>query len=114
MAFDLPTLNKFMARRFTDLPVTVIWGSLTYANFAKSSPSFSQTLEIGGIDQKIDAVFFARTSDILAQSSTLPKEGAVFIVGGVNHQVLNVKTSPDGQLLTFSCTFARTGTAPWP
>lgn len=110
MALSLSTLNGHLTRIITDLPVTFIWNGVSY-QAVRSSPTLSQTLEVGGIDEKIEFQLFVKAD---ALPTIKPHEGAIFTIDGIKMRVLEVKKSPDdAQLLSFALGFARQQPSPY-
>jgi len=108
MALDLTILNNHMARVFTDLPLTVYWQGLPLAAI-RSTPSLSQTIEIGGPDEKVEFDLYLRKTDL----PRTPREGDVFDVDKVKMRVVTVKHAQEtGDLIALGMAYARTGDYP--
>lgn len=104
MAFDLSIFNGHMDRVISDMPVTFMWENLPYQG-VKTTPDFTQELEIGGIDQKIQFNLFVKADSF---NAVFPKEGDIFVIDGIRMKVIEVRKSPDsGQVLNFQMAFAR-------
>jgi len=94
-----------MARVFTDLPCLAIWKGVSYTGI-RSTTDMSQTLDVGGVDERIEYQFFISSAVIPAQAL---REGEILIIDGQHMKVVRVRNSPDGsQLRTLDMAYART------
>lgn len=108
MALSLSILDGHMARVFTDFPLTVYWQGLGIAAI-RSTPSLSQTLEVGGPDEKVEFDLFVRRSEC----PRVPREGDIFDVAKIKMKVLTVKNATEtGDLLSLGMGFAGQGDYP--
>lgn len=104
----LSNLNGHLTRLVEDIPVYFTWKGVQYYG-ARSTPEFSETLEVGGSDQAIEY-------NILVKKDTMPAVTVIvddmvdeiFLVDNIKMRVAHVRRSPDAQqLLTFAMAFAR-------
>ena len=103
MAIDLTVLDGHMARVFTDFPLTVYWQGRGIAA-VRSQPTISQTLEVGGPEEKVEYDLFLRRSELPRN----PREGDIFDVGGVKMRVVSVRQGPEtGELIACGMGFLR-------
>ena len=108
MALDLTILNGHMARVFTDLPLTVYWQGQSLAAI-RSTPSLSQTIEIGGPDEKIEFDLYLRRTDL----PRTPREGDIFDVDKVKMRVVSLKNAQEtGDLIAIGMAYLRDGSFP--
>jgi hypothetical protein len=105
MPIDITILDGHMARVFTDFPLVAYWQGKAI-NAVRSQPMISQTLEIGGPDTKVEFDLFLRASEL----PRLPKEGDMFVVGGVKMKVVTIRNSAEtGELICCGMGYARGG-----
>ena len=116
MPFDLTVLAGHMDRVFTDMPTVAVWNGQR-VNGIRSTTDMTQTLEIGGTDEKIEFQYFLRGDALPLQAY---HEGQIFIIEGQYMRVAKVRHSPDkvpaaaaamatnGQLVTLDMAYART------
>ena len=108
MALSLTVFDGHMARVFTDFPLTVYWQGKPISA-VRSTPSFSQTLEIGGPEEKVEFDLFLRSSEL----PRTPLEGDVFVVDKLQMRVVVVRPSREtGELIACGMGFARAGDYP--
>lgn len=97
-----------MDRVFTDFPLSVSWQGKTIPA-VRSQPNLSQTLEIGGPEEKVEFDLFLRTSEL----PRVPHEGDLFTVGGLKMRVASVRNASEtGELIACGMAFLRTGDYP--
>ena len=117
---DLAALNEHLDRLVDDLPVQFQWNGQWYRG-CRSSTDLSQSLEIGGLSQRIEYQLFVKRDQF---GQTLPHEGALFLIDAEHMKVIRVRQSPDSTihrqpvagetqpaktgLLTFDMAYART------
>ena len=108
MALDLTILDGHMARVFTDLPLQVYWQGKSIPAI-RSTPSLSQTIEIGGPDEKIEFDLWLRKTDL----PRTPREGDLFDVDKVKMRVVSVKNAQEtGDLIALGMAYIRDGSYP--
>lgn len=108
MALSLTILDGHMARAFTDLPLSVYWQGKSIPAI-RSTPSLNATMEVGGLDQKVEFDLFLRSSDL----PRIPKEGDVFSVDTVSMRVQSVRrASETGELIACGMGYLRDGSLP--
>ena len=100
---DIQTLDRHLVRMTCDGTASFTWNGVAYAAI-KSTPSFSQTLMIGGFDEQVQFDLFVR----LAILPSMPTEGQFVLVNGKSYKVLRVRPSPDNaQLIALSMGWGR-------
>jgi hypothetical protein len=105
MALDLTILNGHMARVFTDLPLTVYWQGQSIPA-VRSTAQLSQTLEVGGPEERVEFDLFLRSSEL----PRTPKEGDVFVVDKIKMRVVSVRNAQEtGELIACGMGYLRDG-----
>ena len=103
MPFDPTTLDNHLKRVTGELPVTFTWNAVNYQGTV-STPTFSETLMIGGFDYDIVWHLYIRA----ALLPSIPAIGQAFTIATLIYKVLRVRPSPDSsQLLNFALGYAR-------
>lgn len=108
MALDLTILDGHLDRVCGDngdIPVTFNFKGIDYIG-ARSSPDVAQELEIGALAEKIDYVLFVR-SHTFPSIDQIPTNQDFVTIGNMIYRIVTVKTSPDGNLLSFGMTFGQ-------
>lgn len=104
MTLPLSNFNGHLQRIVEDLPLAFSWRGNTYTG-TKASADVTQTLELGGLEEKVAFILYCRLSDVPG----IPEVGEIFIVDGRKMKVLDSRKSPDdGQLLSLAMGWART------
>ena len=106
MPLSLPTLDRHLVRLTGELPVTFSipeWGPESFSG-SRSTPTFSQTLLVGGFDQQVAEDLFVRKAALPA----IPAEGLIVVINQKHYKILRVRPSPDNeQLLNLALGWAR-------
>jgi len=103
MSLPLSNLLGHLSRIRSDIPVKLVWNALE-GQGVKSTPDVTQSLEIGGIDEKIEFQIFITRNEF----PTIPEVGQIMTVEGKKMKVVGVRTSPDNNnLVSLQMAFAR-------
>lgn len=94
MSLPISNLSGHLNRIMSDIPVIFTWNTQDYTG-VKSTPDISQSLEIGGIDEKIEFQIFVKRDDL----PSIPAIGQIILVEGKKMRVVDVKRSPDSDNL---------------
>jgi len=105
MALNLTVLGGHLSRAFSDFPMSVYWQGKAIP-CVRSQPNMSQTLEVGGPDEKVEFDLFLRSSDL----PRTPREGDLFVVNKITMKVISVRNAAEtGELIACGMGYARDG-----
>jgi hypothetical protein len=103
MALNLTVLDAHMSRVFSDFPLSIYWQGKAIPA-VRSTASLSQTLEIGGPEEKVEFDLFLRSSEL----PRVPREGDVFVVDKLQMRVVSVRrASETGELIACGMGYLR-------
>jgi hypothetical protein len=111
MAINLAALDEHLKRIMEDIPVTFdVYGSAAGVQGVRSTPNLTETVIIGGEDEKVEYQIFARRSDLGGVIPTVGTRVDVYDPEGAitKMRVLGVRPSPDdAQLVALQLGFSR-------
>ena len=114
MAFCLAQFDDHLGRCVFDLSQKFKVDGTEYLGVI-NSPDLSQTLEIGGLEEKIEYNLYVQTSLFPKEKAkegtivTIPRPQGAYADSAlsVDMRILTVKISPDNVMFTFGLSFAK-------